>query len=242
MELHPRAGVAKLLIAATAALSMLACGALLPPVGAAVTPTPTGQIGAIEAETPELKGNHKDFQVWTGTITSKTSRRYFSNGTLVNTCLTDWITEIDLAVDAVGDVRGTGKATLSGPRSCSPQSNLVENTSEMDLSASGRKDNTAFHLAFSMLSVTPMPSGEFGGYDLLLSDGKCPPTAASSTIPLTSGTAAQASLSLRGVPTGCGGSTDDIMTSDSLVNLEYRFKCSDLPADMNDPALEALCQ
>jgi hypothetical protein len=53
------------------ALATFACSILAPKTTA--TATPTGQIGAIEIGTPEMKGNKKDFGIWTGTITSQTS-------------------------------------------------------------------------------------------------------------------------------------------------------------------------
>jgi hypothetical protein len=224
------------------ALVTFACAALIPTIAGKATPTPTGQIGAIEIGTPGLKGNKRDFQIWSGTITSQTSRQYMSNGSIVNTCNTNWITDLDFAVDSAGDVSGTGDAKLAGARTCSPQSNLVANTSEMSLSIHGQKDSTAFTLYLALTRAQPSPSADFGGYMLLMNNGTCPAAAKSVQVPLTGISTAQANLDLSGVLSGCGGSTNDIMNNTSLVRLQFRFKCSDIPADMNDPALKQLCQ
>ncbi len=220
------------------AIATFACATLLP----AATATPTGQIGAIETGTPGLNGDKKDYQVWTGTITSQTSRQYMSNGSVVNNCITDWLTDLYLSVDSTGNVAGTGRAALSAPRTCSPQSNLVANTSEMTIRLTGRKDSSAFYLNFSPTVIIPSASADFGGYMLLVSDGTCPGNKPDIQIPSTGSSAAAAQLDLSGVMTGCGGSKDDLMTNKSAVTLQFRFRCSDLPSDTTDPALRQLCE
>jgi hypothetical protein len=222
------------------ALAIFACGGVQPLTGATVTPT--GQIGAVEIGTPGLKGNKKNFQIWTGTITSRTSRQYMSNGAVVNTCNTNWLTDLEFAVDATGEVAGTGQAMLAEPRDCSPRADLVANAAEMAISIQGWKDSSGFHLNLTGSESKPSPSADFGGYVLLLHDGVCPPKSRTIAVPLMVASSAEAQINLSGVLTGCGGSKDDTMNNRSLVKLEFRFKCSDIPADQGDTALEKLCQ
>lgn len=229
-------------LAIAAMLATFACAALFPPAAAKATPTPTGQIGAVEAATPGLKGNRGDYQLWSGTITSETSRQFKSNGSVVNSCTTNWLTDLDLAVDFVGDVYGLGQSTLSAPRSCTRSSNLVANTSEVSISINGRKDSSAFFLDLAQTAFKPMPSGDFGGYILLSIDGTCPGQRKSIQVKSTSSTTAEAQLDLTATMTGCGGSKDDIMTNQSLVKLQYLFKCSQLPADTANSTQMQLCQ
>jgi hypothetical protein len=221
------------------ALTSFACATLTPKP--TPTPTPTRQIGAIEIGTPELTGNKKDFAIWTGTITSQTSRQYKSNGAVVNSCTTDWITDLDFAIDSSGNLNGTGKAKLSPARNCTPLNNLVENTSAMMISIRGRKDSSTIYLQLGIISHQPTSSGDFGGYILLNSSGTCPSVAQTIQAPLTSPSTAEAQLNLSATMTGCGGSKDDVMSNQSLIKLQYRFRCSELPADINDPLLEQLC-
>lgn len=231
--------VASLLIIA---LASFACAALIPSIGSGATPTPTGQIGAIEVGTPALNGSKKDYQIWSGTITSQTSRQFMSNGSLVNTCMTNWVTDLDFAVDSAGSVAGTGQASLSAPRTCSLHSDLAANTQGATIPVEGRKDSAAFQINLALTAAKPFPSGDFGGYILLFNNGTCPAKRQTIMVPLTGPSAAEAQLNLTGVLTGCGGSKDDIMSNQSLVKLQFRFKCSDVPADMNDPTLKQLCQ
>lgn len=227
------------LLGSILSLVTFACSALIPPAGA--TATPTGQIGAVEVSTPGLKGSKRDLQVWTGTIASQTSRQYFSNGSIVNTCNTDWETDLDFAVDPVGDVLGSGSATLSAPRACSPHNNLVANTQSMVITVEGRKGSSAFDLLLGASSFEPAASGDFGGYSLLFNDGTCPSKRRSLSVPFSDPNAAEAQLNLTATLTGCGGSTDDVTSNQSLVKLRYRFKCSEVPADLNDPTVKQLC-
>lgn len=220
-----------IVILATASLlaASLACNALVPP--GRVTPTPTGQINAIEAGTP---ANKKNWQVWAGTITSQTSRQFMSNGSLVNTCTTNWNTEFLFTIDPVGNVSGFGSADLTDGPTCSPHA-IPVNTTYMVISISGRKDETAIHLQLAASEIQPMPSGDFGGYILLNSNGACPSVTQSITVPLTSSTAAQTQLDLHAVMTGCAGSNDDLMSNQSQVELHFDFLCADNPLAPSDP-------
>jgi len=212
----------------------LACDALTVP--SSVTPTPTGQINAVEAGTATLTGDKKHWQVWKGTMVSQTSRKFMSNGNLVNTCQTKWNTLFAFVIDAVGDISGIGSADLTEGPTCSPHP-VSGNTTHMVLSIDGRKDQTAVYLSFKVAQIEPYPSGDFGGYSLINTNGACPPTMQSLTIPLTSSTTAQAQLDLNATMTGCAGSKDDQMSNQSQVNLEYTGKkCSDNPFDPSDPA------
>jgi hypothetical protein len=229
-------------IAGVMLLMAMACSGLVPAGGGKATATPTGQIGAIEAGTPGLNGNKKDYEVWTGTITSQTSRQYMSNGSVVNTCKTDWITDLDFAVDTAGNLAGQGQVSLANPRECSPNNNLVPNTSGMTVSLYGDKGSAAININLKFSGFQPSPSADFGGYMLLASDGTCPGNSRTIKVPLTGNGSAEAQLDLGAVMSGCGGSSSDVMSNQSLVKLTYRFRCSELPADENDPILKELCQ
>lgn len=219
-------------------LTTFACTALNP----TATPTPTGQIGAVEIGTPELKGDKKDFAIWTGTITSQTSRQYMSNSKLVNTCETDWITDLDFAIDPTGELIGSGQATISPARTCTPVNNLMANISAMTLSVQGHKDSTSLFLNLGITDRQPASSGDFGGYILLNNSGTCPSFPSTIQVPLKSPTTAETNLNLSATMTGCGGSGEDKMSNQSLVKLQYKFKCSEVPVDLNDPVIQKLCQ
>jgi hypothetical protein len=229
------------LLVTLVALATFACAGLIPAAGAGGTPTATAPIGAIEVGTPGLKGDKKDYRIWTGTITSQTSRQFMSNGALLNTCNTNWVTDLDVAVDSAGNLTGTGRAALAEARSCTSHSNLVANTAEMALSIQGQKDSTAFHLNLTGAGIKPSPSGDFGGYALLFGNQACPPQRRTIEVPLTADSTAETQLDLSSVMTGCGGSRDDTVHNLSLVKFRFRFLCSDLPADLNDPTLRSLC-
>ncbi len=227
-----------MVIAGMALISTFACAGLNVPPGSKATPTPTGVIGAIEAGTPAAS---PATELWTGTITSSTSRQYVSDGAVVNTCTTNWITDFDLAVDTSGNVRGVGKATLSEPRICSLDSDLVPNTQAMSASLTGLKRTDEFDLRLDVSDFEPAAAGEFGGYTLLLRDGACPGNPHDISVPFSGAGAAEAQLDLKGTMTGCGGSASDVMSNQSLVKIQYLFKCSELPADSADPILNQLC-
>ncbi len=226
---------AGIVILATASLlsAIIACNALVPPNKSKATPTPTRQINAIEVGigTPADKRN---WQVWKGTIVSQTSRKYLSNGSLVNTCETDWTTDFLFTIDPAGNVSGIGSANLTSGPACSPHP-ISGNTTYMVISVSGRKDETAIYLQLGVSEFRPMPSGDFGGYILLNSNGACPPTTQSITVPLTSSTTAQTQLVLSAVLTGCAGSKDDQMSNQSQVELHFDFLCADNPLAPSDP-------
>ena len=224
-------------IVALVAMASFACSALIPAAGNA-TATPTGVIGAIEAPS-----NRQDLQVWTGTITSQTSRQFVINGALVNTCNTNWETDLDFAVDPVGAVLGSGRATLTAPRVCSPHNNQASiNTEAMVITVEGRKESSAFDLLLGASTFEPAASGDFGGYFLLFNAGSCPTQRHSLSIPFSDPTDAQTQINLTATLTGCAGSANYVMSNQSLVKLRYRFKCSEVPANPNDPAIDQLCK
>jgi hypothetical protein len=223
------------------AVMTLACSIFaIPPLNAA-TPTPTGQINAVEATPSASAADKKNWQLWEGTIASQTSRQFTSNGSTVNTCKTGWDTNFLFTVDTAGDVNGVGFAKLSSGPDCSPHS-ITGNTSEMTMSVKGRKDQTAFYLNLGAIDFKPKPSGDFGGFELLVTNGACPPTMATLKIPLTGSGSAQAKLDLSGILTGCGGSKDDVMSNQSQVDLKYRFKCGEDPLGPSDPDIQGICQ
>jgi hypothetical protein len=164
-----------------------------------------------------------------------------SKGAEVNSCTTDWITDLDFVMDSAGTLTGTGKATLSPARTCMPLNDMAENTSEMTISIAGYKVDSTFNLQLGATSFQPPSSGDFGGYLLLIASGTCPSNKHMIQVPLTSATTAEAQLNLNATMTGCAGSGDDVMSNRSLVKLQFIFKCSELPANNNDPALEQLC-
>ncbi len=215
-------------------LTAFACAALpiLPPPR--ITPTPTGQINAIEAGTPAPPVDKKNWQVWHGTIVSQTSRQFMSNGSLVDTCKTDWNTELVFTVNPSGTISGVGGADLTAGPQCTPLAR-PGNTTYMLLSVDGLKDAKAISLKLGVSEIQPMPSGDFGGYALLDTNGACPPVMQALTVPMTGAGAAHVELDLSAVMTGCAGSKDDRMSNQSQVSLELIGKCIDNPFGPNDP-------
>jgi hypothetical protein len=111
----------------------------------------------------------------------------------------------------------------------------------MTISIQGRKETTAIYLQLGIISRQPTASGDFGGYILLNSSGTCPSVEQTIKAPLTSTSTSEEQLNLSATMTGCGGSKDDVMTNQSLIKLKHLYKCSELPADTNDPVLVQLC-
>lgn len=216
-------------------MGSLACTALPLVPGSKPTPTPAGQTNALETTPTASAAQKKDWQVWQGSIVSQTSREYMINGSVVNSCQTDWETDFEFTIDPVGDIYGVGSAQLKSGPTCSPHP-IPNNTNYLALTLQGRKDASAIHLGLGGTGVIrPMPSADFGGYFLLTSNGACPPVKQSLAIPLTGPSTAQAQLDLSGIMTGCAGSKDDLMRNQSQVSLEQIGKCSDNPFAPNDP-------
>lgn len=221
-------------------LAALACSAI--PFGPTKsgTPTRTGQIGAVEQTSTPSADEKKNWQLWQGTITSQTSRQYMTNGSLVNTCNSNWDTSVALTVDPAGSVAGLGYATIKGDVACSPHP-VSLSTKVIYAYFAGRKDSSEFTLHMGSQKVEPMPSAEFGGYFLLVGNGACPSAPQDLKIPLTGSTSAAAQLALSGVMSGCGGSKNDIMSNQSQVQLERKGTCADYKPDPTDPNA-AVCQ
>ncbi len=217
-----------------------ACAIPALPLQTRATPTPTGQINAIENGTTGPAVDKSNWGVWAGGITSHTSRQYMVNGAVANTCTTDWATDFMFTVDPTGNVDGIGTSSLSTGPDCSPHT-VSGNSTGMVISVKGREDQSAFYLNLGIMGVEPMPSVDFGGYSLLISNGACPPVMQSITIPKLGSTSAEAQLDLSGIMTGCAGSKDDLMTNQSQVKLEYRFKCSENPFG-SDPNADKICE
>jgi hypothetical protein len=220
-------------------LVALACGGLAP--GRPAVPTPTGQIGAIELPTADTPFGKADLEIWTGTITSQTSR-HFVGGSQLTDCETDWVTDLEFTVDPVGEVAGKGEARLSAPRTCTATGNIVDNVQSESIDIKGLKETTGFQLSLIHTGFEPSGTGDFGGLVLLYTDGTCPGEPREISVPLTGKTTAEAQLDLSATMTGCGGSASDTMANQSLIKLEYLFKCSELPADNTDETLKGLCQ
>jgi len=205
-----------------------------------LTPTPTPVIFAQEqSATPPGKGG----AIWNGTVTSSTSRQYMSNGKLVNSCKTDWVTDLTMVVDSSGHMTGDAEGRLITPRTCTAATNLVPNLTGFTLKVDGTKKDLGFEIQLTYVSKTPgSPAGEFGGYTLLFVHAPCDSKPRNLPIPLTSSTTAEANISYSEVMTGCGGSKDDIMASTNLFKFAYSFDCKNRPSDLNDPEIIKLCQ
>ncbi len=204
-------------------------------------PTQTSVVLAVE-QTPSAVPKPVSV-IWRGTISSNTSRAYMSNGSQVNLCTTDWLTNLTFVVDATGKVAGHAEGKLTSPRQCTPKNNLVPNLDAYQLALSGQATPGGLELGLRITSFSPgLPAGEFGGYVLLLSKGPCPGVPHTFQVPMTSATTAQATLNYSDATMGCGGSKDDVFKSDNLVKLTFLAPCSRLPSNLNDPEIAQLCQ
>jgi len=212
----------------------------LVPATPTFTPTPTPIIFAQEhTVTPQVKGG----AIWRGIVTSNTSRQFKSNGQLVNSCETDWVTDITMVVDSSDHVTGDAEGSLMSPRTCTAATNLVPNLTGYTLRVDGAKTDKGFNIQLTNVSKTPgSPAGEFGGYSLLFSHASCNGLPRDLQIPLNNMTTAEATLTFTEVMAGCGGSKDDIMSSTNLLKFSYSFDCKDRPSDLNDPEINKLCQ
>ncbi len=216
----------------------------LPALTAASSPTPTATaIHATEISTPTATAPAKDGVIWAGTITSATSRQYVINGGTVNVCKTNWLIDLDFVVSSTGDVTGDGKATLTAPADCAPHP-LQGNVTGADVLVEGLKDNARFRLRLTSSNYTPQGTAEFAGFTLVFSTAQCepPPGPRTLEIPMTGDMTAAATINLSEAMTGCAGSKDDVMTNVANVDLHARFACADVPADLQDPEIDKLCQ
>jgi hypothetical protein len=229
------------------ALVVSACsGPILPPShqplpgSPTITPTPTGLVQAIEQETATPGGSSSGGVIWDGIITSETSRQFMSNGQTVNACKTDWFTNFTIVANPNGDVKGFGEAELSLPPACTPHPISV-NSKKLTLSVAGLKDNSQFRLKFSITGFDPNPSGDFGGFVLLIGSMTCPENLRTNVIPLEDYRSAKVTLNYQGVMTGCGGSTNDIVSSTNNLNMFAAGNCASLPASEKETDTGKLC-
>jgi hypothetical protein len=213
-----------------------------PPGPATITPTPTVMIQAIEQETATPGGSSPSpgGVIWDGIITSETSRQFMSNGQTVNSCKTDWFTSFTVVANPSGDVKGFGEAELTLPPACTPQPISV-NSKKLTLSVAGLKDNSQFRLKFSITGFDPNPSGDFGGFVLLIGSMTCPENLRTNVIPLEDYRTAKVTLKYQGVMTGCGGSANDIVSSTNNLGMFAAGNCSSLPASEKDTDVGKLC-
>ena len=232
-------GLSRLAFFLLLTLAILACSVIGNfPSNGRPTSTPTKVIFGTEL-TP---GTSKGVAIWQGTITSDTSRAYFSDGAQVNFCATQWTTDLTFVVNSAGNMSGHAEATLAAPRQCT-NNNIVGNVSSYTFDISGQKTTSGFNIGFKITSVSPgPPDGEFGGYVLLMQEGPCLATPHDIQVPLTDDKTAEATLNYPGAKFGCGGSKDDILKSNNLVKLNYLAECSNIPASLNDPVIDRLCQ
>jgi hypothetical protein len=204
------------------------------------TPTPTPVIFAQElSATPPVN----DGAIWIGKVTSNTARQYMSQGKVLNTCTTDWVTDVTMLVDSSGHVTGDARGSLMTPRHCTLVTNLEPNLTGYTLKVGGVKTDKEFNIQFTLVSSTPAPpAGEFGGYSLLFAHASCDFSPRMIPVTLTSPTTAGASPLYSEVMTGCGGSKDDIMSSENSIEFSHSFDCKNKPSDLNDPEINKLCQ
>lgn len=213
----------------------LSAGAAVP---ATLTPTPTRVIIAAE-RTPNAEAKASK-AIWVGVIASTSSRQFVSNGKVVNACNTSWSTGLTLVIDSAGQVAGYGTGNLVSMQ-CSPLGRSG-NTTSMNIKVDGTKDAANLNLHLSVKSITPPISGDFGGYGLLFNTMTCPGSPRTSIVPLTSPTAAKGSLKFNGVLTGCGGSKDDTVNSDNVIEVQFSAQCENRPTDLQNPEVDGLCQ
>lgn len=205
---------------------------------ATLTPTPTRVIGATErTPSPEAKSSKA---IWGGVIASNGSRQYKSNGKIVNTCNTSWSTASTFSIDSAGRVVGYGTGNLASMQ-CSPLARSG-NTTSKKIKVDGTKDTANLNLHLSVESFSPQISGEFGGYNLMFNTMTCPSSPRMLTVPLTSPTSAKGSLKFDGIMTGCGGSKDDTVSSDNVIELQFFAECDSRPPDLQNPEVDSLCQ
>jgi hypothetical protein len=221
-------------------LATVACarpGAPLRPVAA---PTPTKVIGAIEVATPTPAAARKKGKVWEGTINAMTSRQYMDKGATVNTCTTRWVINVAFLVTPNGEVAGYGEARLPLPLQCTPHA-LSGNTATMRLTVTGTRDSAGFNLRPRMISYSPRPSGELGGFTLLFATAPCLPSPRTLEIRAPNPSSVQANLQYAEQMTGCGGSGHDIVRAESLVDLKELVNCADSNPQLATGDLANLC-
>ena len=127
----------------------------LPALTVVSSPTPTATaIHATEISTPTATAPAKDGVIWTGTITSDTSRQYMINGGAVNVCKTNWLIDLDFVVSSTGEVRGDGKATMMEPRTCTAAAEMAPNVTGYVITVAGLKDNITVQPASRRHPVT----------------------------------------------------------------------------------------
>ncbi len=209
---------------------------------ASPSPTPT-PIFATEIAPPTAAAPAPGGVIWAGTITSDTSRQYVADGSPVNRCRTSWVIDLDFVVRPDGSVSGDGTATLTAPVECTPHP-LGGNVEGADVAVEGMSDSSSFTLRLTSSNWQPPGTAELAGFTLTFSTAPCSPTPAprSLVVPRTGDKAAQATINLSEVMTDCAGSSDDQLTDALGANLEARFACADVPADLGDAEITKLCR
>ena len=112
----------------------------------------------------------------------------------------------------------------------------------MKIKVGGTKDNTNLNLQLAIVGVTPQVSAEFGSYNLVFNTMTCPANQRTLVVPIKNPTSAEASLKFSGIMTGCAGSKDDTVNSDSVVRMGFFAECDKRPSDLQNPEVDSLCQ
>ena len=200
-------------------------------------------IGAVEitptVETPTASEDH----LWKGAIVSDTSREYVPNGEPPFNCSTGR-TDMYLRVSSNGLVRGKALGNLTMPRICTISTRMEPNITQYPLRIDGTKDSQQFTLKFTSLYVGNGFSGEFGGYVGLFKQVTCPAAIRTLTFPLSGPGSVKTTLNLHETMTGCGGSTNDMMSSNNTIDMsDLNLNCKDvLDAPDKSPDLSELCK
>lgn len=202
---------------------------------------PTETIVAVENETFMPSSGNNVGQVWTGTMESDTSRKYFSEGKEVNSCQNGYTTDLAFIVFQDGRISGYGDAKLTTPLGCSA-SQLGPNTTYSALSVSGTKDDQVMHLQLKVISWGPVNSGDFGGFALLFTQDTCNSVQRTLDVPLVNSGSAQANYSDSDQTVGCPAQSDDLISEATTIQLQYRFDCDSIPADQQESEPAGLCQ
>jgi hypothetical protein len=159
---------------------------------------------------------------------------------VLNTCTTNWSTNLTFLVDGSGGITSFGEAKLQSPVSCTPHP-LSGNTTREVLKVEGQKDNGGFHLRLGVASFEPAVSADLGGFALLISESICPSVRRTLDIPITGANVAERGLTGQ-ITMGCAGSARDVLSADSQIKLTLGFSCADIPSSEKETDAGKLCQ